>query len=69
MAVCLKNKCYVTVHHIKSFVKVLKENNIKSRKEAKNCNEIWNINNEQTLCEICHSLTDNYKGRAIKFNN
>ena len=57
---------YVTAHHIKSFVILLRENNIKTTNQARKCEELWDINNGITLCEECHSLTDNYKGRAIK---
>ena len=61
---CNKNKCYLNAHHIKGFSKILKENDIKTPEEARDCIELWNINNGVTLCEACHSLTDNYKGRA-----
>lgn len=64
---CGKNGCYVTVHHIKSFHTILKENNIKSIKDARLCKELWDIDNGVTLCEDCHKLTDNYKGRQ-KYN-
>ena len=67
--ICNKNNCYVTAHHITSFSKIIKENNIKSTKEARECDELWNRNNGVTLCENCHSLTDNYKGRAKRKNN
>ncbi len=47
-------------HHIKSFVKILEENKITTLEQALNCEELWNINNGQTLCLKCHSKTDNY---------
>jgi hypothetical protein len=64
---CGKNGCYVTVHHIKAFNKIIKENNIKNIKEARRCKELWNIGNGITLCEDCHKLADNYyRGRQRK---
>ena len=55
---------YVTAHHIKSFGKIIRENNIKTLADARKCRELWDINNGITLCEDCHKLTDNYKGRG-----
>ena len=40
--------------HIKFFSIILSENKIKTMKDAKNCKELWNINNGQTLCKDCH---------------
>lgn len=61
---CRINGVYVTVHHIKSFASILKLNNIKTLEEADKCFELWDITNGVTLCEPCHALTDNYRGRA-----
>lgn len=44
-------------HHIKSFNKILKENKIKSVKDAIPCKELWDINNGITFCTRCHNLT------------
>jgi 5-methylcytosine-specific restriction endonuclease McrA len=55
---------YVTVHHIKAFVLVLRENKIQSTQSARECEELWDTTNGVTLCEPCHSLTDNYKHKA-----
>jgi len=61
---CRARGIYVTVHHIKSFNKILSENKIKTIEEARDCNEIWDETNGVTLCEECHKLTDNYCGRG-----
>lgn len=54
---------YVTAHHIKSFSAIIKENKITTTVMASKCLELWDIENGVTLCENCHSLTDNYKKR------
>ena len=51
---CGKHGEKLNVDHIKEFAIILKENNIKSLKEALNCEELWNINNGRTLCIECH---------------
>jgi 5-methylcytosine-specific restriction endonuclease McrA len=58
-----QSKGYVTAHHIKSFASILRENSIKNTLQALECSLLWDINNGVTLCETCHSLTDNYRGR------
>ena len=62
---CGKRGCYLTVHHIKSFHSIIRENKITTTEEARKCKELWDINNGVTLCEKCHKLTDNYKGRGV----
>ncbi len=63
---CGENGCYVTAHHIKGLNKIIREYNIKNVNDARKCQELWDINNGITLCEGCHKLTDNYRGKAIK---
>jgi hypothetical protein len=58
------NRGYITVHHIDGFSKLIKENNINSIDDARKCQVLWDISNGVTLCEDCHKLTDNYKGRS-----
>ncbi len=58
-----RDRGYVTVHHIKSFALILRENKIKNINDARNCEELWNTENGVTLCENCHSQTDNYRKR------
>jgi len=54
---------YLEAHHIKELNKIIKENNIKTKEEALNCSELWDINNGVTLCQECHNLTK--RGRGI----
>ena len=44
-------------HHIKQFIDIINDNNIKTVEEALLCEELWNINNGQTLCVGCHNIT------------
>ena len=44
-------------HHIKEFSTIIKENKIKTVQGALACEELWNINNGQTLCKECHNKT------------
>ena len=61
---CRARGVYITAHHIVSFSLMIHENNIKNITMARECNELWALDNGVTLCEDCHRLTDNYKGRV-----
>ena len=52
------------VDHIKQFALILKEHNISSIEEAKQCEELWNIDNGRALCNECHKLTSTYNKRV-----
>jgi len=48
------SKKKLNAHHKKHFAKIIEENNITTLEEAKNCKELWDISNGETLCEDCH---------------
>ena len=53
--------------HIKPFSVILFINNIRNLKDAKNCLELWEINNGRTLCIDCHEQTNSYMNpNAVK---
>lgn len=58
---CGKRGNNLEAHHIKELYKIMKEYNITTLEQARNCQELWNINNGVTLCEDCHKLT--FKGK------
>ena len=41
-------------HYPKMFRSIIHEYNIKTLKQALDCEELWNINNGRTLCKECH---------------
>jgi len=50
-------------HYPKMFAQILKENNIKTKKQSESCKELWNISNGRTLCVDCHKKTLTYLKR------
>lgn len=62
---CGERGVYLHAHHIRSFATIMTENDIKSKEQALLCEELWNINNGQTLCVPCHKITDSYLNRAF----
>lgn len=50
----------INAHHIKKFYLIIKENILKTLKEAEDCEELWNINNGITVCYNCHKKYKQY---------
>jgi hypothetical protein len=56
------------VHHKKSISDTIRENNLKTTEEARNCKELWDVSAGETLCKSCHKKTDSW-GRHRKLGN
>jgi hypothetical protein len=56
---CLERGLKIHAHHVKTFSKIILENNIKTIEQALDCEELWNINNGITLCKNCHEILHN----------
>lgn len=46
-------------HHIIPLAMILQKNNITNQDEARDCAELWDLNNGITLCRKCHYKLDN----------
>ena len=53
-------KVIIHADHIKPFYKILEENRITTVEQAKECKELWDIENGRTLCIPCHKQTPSY---------
>jgi len=54
---CGKRGGKIEAHHKKEFVLILYDNKIITQDEAYLCQELWDINNGETLCCDCHNIT------------
>ena len=64
---CFSSSGVMHAHHIKPVKVILKDNNIKTAKEAINCADLWDVTNGQTLCSVCHPKVEkriNYKTKS-----
>jgi 5-methylcytosine-specific restriction endonuclease McrA len=64
---CKDRGIKLNADHIVPLSFLIKENNIKTTKDAIECDKIWNINNGRTLCVNCHKKTDTYLGKAKNY--
>lgn len=58
---CFERGCFIEAHHIEPFSKILKDNNIKTIKDALDCNKLWDVSNGLALCKKCHNKTKGKK--------
>lgn len=63
---CDKRGVRLQADHIKRFIDIIREYNIKSSEEAVTCEELWNINNGRTLCIECHRKTETFGNKNKK---
>jgi len=47
----------LNAHHIIELSRIVKKNKINTIINARNCSELWNLNNGLTLCIKCHKKT------------
>ena len=59
-----ESKKELEAHHIIPLAMILEKNNITTRDEARECKELWNLNNGIALCRKCH-----YKLEGRKYND
>lgn len=72
--ICNNRGGKLVVHHIKHFKYIFRDYNLKTIEDAINCEELWNINNGQTLCQKCHinlhkKDVDKYLNNKTKSNH
>lgn len=51
-------------HYPKTFAQIIIENNVKTVDEARECIDLWQVENGRTLCHLCHTKTPTY-GRMV----
>lgn len=54
------SKKILEVDHIIPLYKLMKEHIIRTITEARECKQLWDINNWRTLCKSCHKKTPTY---------
>lgn len=63
---CGNKPCYVEVHHIVSIRDIIINNNLKTIEDAKNCSELWSIDNAYVCCFKTHIDLHRVKGFRYK---
>ena len=65
---CGERGGYKEADHIKSFVEIVREYNIKTIEDALACQILWEVSNGRTLCRKCHIKTFKYYGNQFTAN-
>lgn len=61
---CEKRGGRLCVDHIRPFIALLVEFEIKTYEEALECEQLWDVSNGQTLCYPCHYKTPTFGSRV-----
>lgn len=62
---CVKGQTLNADHYPKTLASIIHEYSITNKDEARECSELWNINNGRTLCVPCHRETPTW---GLKLN-
>lgn len=54
------------VDHIKRFFSIVQENGIMNIEQARECKELWDVENGRTVCRPCHRTLDTYGTKGLK---
>lgn len=63
------NRKLIDAHHVKSVIEIIEEKKLKSLFDAKNCFELWDIDNGVTLCKKHHGIETEKLMEVIKERN
>jgi len=58
---CCRRGIYLEAHHLKEFNLILKQMKIINIKQARECEELWDIKNGVTICRNCHDKTKYFR--------
>lgn len=64
--VICSSKKNLEVDHIKRFLFIANEHDIITPEDARNCKELWDISNGQTVCRVCHRTLDTYGTKGLR---
>ncbi len=53
------------VDHIKRFLFIANEYELRTPEDARKCAELWDIENGRTLCNPCHRISDTYGTKGL----